>query len=53
MAQNVRDDRQRANAMADTAVARQSRENSQTTRIARKIAPSTSISIDASYEVWM
>ena len=39
-------------ASADTAVARQSRRNSQTTKIAR-IAPSISISIDESYDVWM
>ncbi len=38
------------NASADTSVARQSRRNSQTTKIAR-IAPSTSISIDESYDV--
>ena len=39
-------------ASADTSVARQSRRNSQTTKIAR-IAPSISISIDESYDVWM
>ncbi|MND01621.1 hypothetical protein D3C83_206880 [compost metagenome] len=39
-------------AIAETAVARQSRRNSHTTMIAR-IAPSISISIDASKDSWM
>ena len=40
------------NATAETAVARQSRKNSHTTMIAR-IAPSISISIEASNDSWM